>query len=91
MKIRLKDATKQHNRRWSVQEMTLKDVDTKEILVFNFAAHVGENLTAEETLGEYKPEYENKLNLKHNEIESYALRHDQPVLPSECCDRLLFS
>ena len=90
MKIRLKDTMKQHNRRWSIQEMTLKDVDTKEILVFNFAAHVGENLITEETSDDYKPEYENKLDLKHNEIESYALRHDQPVWPSKCSESQVF-
>ena len=83
VKIRVRDSMKQHHRMWSIQEITLKDVDTKEVLIFNFAAHVGLNLITEETIDFNNREFENKLNLKDNEIESYALRHDKPVMPSK--------
>lgn len=89
VKIRVKDSMKQHNRMWSIQEIVLKDVDTKEVLTFNFAAHVGENLLTEPKADFANQDFENKLGLVPSEIESYALRHDGPVIPSEYFTRLL--
>ena len=86
VKIRVKDSMKQHHRMWSIQEVTLKDIDTKEVLMFNFAAHVGENLITEEKIDFTDHEFENKLDLKDSQIESCALRHDKVVRSSEYQD-----
>ncbi len=83
VKIRVKDSMKQHRRLWSVEEVSLKDVDTKEELRFSCRAHVGHKLISDERIFQHLRDPENTANVEHNEVEVFALRHDRPVLPSE--------
>ena len=66
MKIRVVDSLGLHSNIWSVEDITLKDQDTKEELKFFYNQNIGKSLDGTEVQSE-RP----------------ALRHEQPVLPSE--------
>ncbi len=83
VKIRVKDSMKQHQRLWSIEDVALKDINTKEILTFNFHDFVGEAIVGEDRVNKCIRDPTNNFNIIHNELEMFALRHDKPVLGSK--------